>query len=364
MSLAPSRLATAASLALLCLGAHAAKPAYTIVDLGVVGGATASQAFGVSPDGATVVGRGIGDSTTGNPAFVWTEATGSVALPNIRDRIYAQANGVNAAGVIVGTSTNTWFGSGAVPVMWQGGAVSKLKLPQGQAVGRANAINAAGLAVGSIGSDTSERGVIFDTATGTTKKAITATTANGSYMSYALGINDAGLIVGGGIDPNDAALNVGMVYDAATDTMGTVGALPGANGALAFGVSNAGHVVGSSMQYQGSGMPFVWTSKGGMVAIPLPPKTGEGIAYGVNSNGWVVGVAGGLYAVPFLYVKGKTYALASLLPANSGWDLNHNTSSSAEKITDQGTIVGTGVHDGQTHAYVMTLVKARRAERP
>lgn len=38
-----------------------------------------------------------------------------------------------------------------------------------------------------------------------------------------------------------------------------VGALPGMNGALAFGVSNTGYVVGSSMLNQGSGLPFIWS---------------------------------------------------------------------------------------------------------
>ena len=32
----------------------------------------------------------------------------------------------------------------------------------------------------------------------------------------------------------------------------------------------------------------------------------------------------------------------SLLPPDSGWNLNKNTSSSAQAITDQGTIIGTG----------------------
>ena len=64
-------------------------------------------------------------------------------------------------------------------------------------------------------------------------------------------------------------------------------ALPGFNGALAFGVSNTGYVVGSSMLNQGSGLPFIWSDQGGMVAIPLASGTSQGSARAVNSaGGW------------------------------------------------------------------------------
>ena len=97
---------------------------------------------------------------------------------------------------------------------------------------------------------------------------------------------------------------------------------------------------------------------GGMTAIGLPPATSQGSARGVNDQGWAVGIAGGAFAVPFLYADGTTYALQSLLAPGSGWDLSTNTSSSALAITNDGTIVGTGVHDGLTHAYAMRLLPA------
>ena len=49
----------------------------------------------------------------------------------------------------------------------------------------------------------------------------------------------------------------------------------------------------------------------------------------------------------------NTYRLADLIPSNSGWDLSMNTSSSALGISEDGVIVGTGVHKGETHAYAM-----------
>ena len=162
--------------------------------------------------------------------------------------------------------------------------------------------------------------------------------------------------MGQGIDPNNAARNVGIVYDIGDNDAFEVGALPGFNGALAFGVSNTGYVVGSSMLNQGSGLPFIWSDQGGMVAIPLATGTSEGSARAVNSAGWVVGNDSSAFSIPFLYDGTNTYRLADLIPPNSGWDLSMNTSSSADGISEDNVIVGTGVHNGETHAYAMVPV--------
>ena len=162
--------------------------------------------------------------------------------------------------------------------------------------------------------------------------------------------------MGQGIDPKNAARNVGIVYDIGQNMAFEVGALPGFNGALAFAVSNTGYVVGSSMLNQGSGLPFIWSDQGGMVAIPLATGTSQGSARAVNSAGWVVGNDSSAFSIPFLYDGTNTYRLADLIPPNSGWDLSMNTSSSALGISEDGVIVGTGVHNGETHAYAMVPV--------
>ena len=154
---------------------------------------------------------------------------------------------------------------------------------------------------------------------------------------------------------------MGIVYDMGAGAAFEVDPLPGSNGALAFGVSNSdqsccqngGFVVGSSMLNQGSGMPFIWSDANGIVAIPLATGTSEGSARAVNSAGWVVGDDSSAFSIPFLYDGTTTYRLADLIPAGSGWDLSMNTSSSALGISDNGVIVGTGVHSGDTHAYAM-----------
>src|SRR6476661_7178040 len=234
--------------------ATAGTPQYQIYDIGVVdSGDTASQGFGVSHAGIAV-GRSIRSS--GSQAFTWTLNGGIVGLPNLSGRNHAVANSA-APQIVVGTAATTLFGSSRLPIMWLNGAVSQLPLPPGETLGDANSVNSSGVAVGSVDGGSNQRGAIY---TGGGGAIITQTTSTGCFFVTAFGINDSGRVVGQGIDPNNAARNVGIVYDMGNANAFEVGALPGANGALAFAVGNGGHVVGSSMMNQGSGLPFIWSS--------------------------------------------------------------------------------------------------------
>jgi uncharacterized membrane protein len=313
-------------------------------------GDDASQGFRVS-EGGVAVGRSV--RSGGAQAFSWTQAGGIVGLPILSGRTFCVSNGANDNGLIAGTCANTLFGTSRLPVIWQNGAVSQLPLPGGETLGDANDVNSSGVVVGSVDSGSFQQAVFYSGDSGT---VITQTTSTGCFFNTAFGVNDSGRIIGTGIDPNNAARNVGMVFDIGQSSATEVGALNGANGALAFGISNAGHVVGSSMMNQGSGLPFIWTEGGGIVEIPLPSGTSQGSARGVNSNGWAVGTASSAFAIPFLYTGSATFRLADLIPSGTGWDLATNTSSSALGISDNGIIVGTGVLNGNVRAYAMVPV--------
>ena len=324
-------------------------PKYQIIDIGVVQRGDASQGLRVSGRGVAV-GRSL--ARTRSSAFTWTKAGKIKGLPNLANRAFCISNGVNDSGTVAGTCSTSASGMDRLPVIWRRGKVSQLRLPPGLTLGDASQINASGIAVGSAGSGSDQRGVIYTNGTG----AVITQTSKGSFFITAFGINDAGRIVGQGQDPANASRTVGLVYDIGSATAFEVGALPDANGALAFGVSKAGHVVGTSMMNQGPGRPFIWSQSKGMVAIPLPLATTSGSGRAANSAGWVVGDAGGQYSVPWLYDGTTTYRLADLIPANSGWNLSTNTSASAEGINDNNIIVGTGVFKGLTHAYAMVPV--------
>lgn len=328
-------------------------PQYQIFDIGVVQtGDTSSQGFGVST-GGTAVGRSIRSGAA--QAFSWTSGGGIVGLPNLSGRTFCVSNSANNTNTVVGTCASTLFGTGRLPVIWQNGAVSQLPMPSGETLGDANDVNAAGVVVGSVNSGSLQKAVYYS---GGNATLISQTTTGGSFFVTAFGINDSGRIIGTGIDPANAARNVGMVFDIGSSSAFEVGALPNANGALAFGIGNGGHVVGASMMNQGSGLPFIWTQAGGMVAIPLPTGTSQGSARAVNTAGWAVGTASSAFAIPFLYDGTATYRLADLIPTGTGWDLSTNTSSSALGISDGNVIVGTGVFNGQVHAYAMVPAAA------
>ena len=327
-------------------------PQYQIFDIGVVLMAdTASQGFGVSATGGVAVGRSV--RTGGAQAFTWTQGGGIVGLPNIAGRAFCVSNAANNTGTVAGTCAASLFGTSRLPIVWTNGSVAQLPLPAGETLGDANDVNASGVAVGSVNGGSLQRGVVYS---GGGATVITQTTSNGSFFVTAFGVNDSGRVIGQGIDPTNAARNVGIVYDIGSSSAFEVGALAGLNGALAFGVSNAGHVVGSTMLNQGSGTPFIWTQVGGMVAIPFPTGTTQGSARAVNSSGWAVGTASSAFAIPFVYDGTNTYRLADLIPAGTGWDLSTNTSSSALGISEENVIVGTGVFNGAVHAYAMVPV--------
>lgn len=327
------------------------QPQYQIFDIGVVQtGDTAVQGFGVST-GGTALGRSV--RSGGAQAFTWTQGGGIVGLPNLAGRAFCVSNGANNGGTVAGTCAASLFGTSRLPVVWQNGAVSQLPMPSGETLGDANDVNSSGVVVGSVNSGSLQKAVYYS---GGSATFISQTTPGGSFFVTAFGINDSGRIIGQGIDPSNAARNVGMVYDIGSTSAFEVGALAGANGALAFGISNTGYVVGASMLNQGSGLPFRWSQNSGMTAIPLPTGTTQGSARAVNSNGWAVGTASSAFAIPFLYDGTATHRLADLIPAGTGWDLSTNTSSSALGISDNGVIVGTGVFNGQVRAYAMVPV--------
>jgi probable HAF family extracellular repeat protein len=56
----------------------------------------------------------------------------------------------------------------------------------------------------------------------------------------------------------------------------------------------------------------------------------------------------------FIYTNGKMTDLNTLIPANSGWELD-----TASAINDNGWIVGQGSINGQYHGFLLTPIKVR-----
>jgi len=279
---------------------------------------------------------------------------------------------VNDAGAVAGWSQNSSgvtqaFGSGA-------GGLASLPLGSGT-VSYAYGINDAGTVVG----DTYIGGQSHATIWSGSSASPRVLGAN----SYAMAVNVAGEVAGAS---NGQAM---VVVDGQVQSLGT---LAGVNWSAAYGINNAGEVVGEGELANGTFRGVVWGSGGGAVLVGTFGG-GSSDATGVNDSGEVVGFAslasgyqnaflmtGGAmtdlgtlgessyaYGVndsgenvgysyldngaqhAFLYDDGTMLDLNSLLPANSGWVLEE-----AFGINSAGQITGMGLYDGQQTAFLMT----------
>ena len=117
----------------------------------------------------------------GSQAFTGTQGGSLIGLPNLAGRNFCLSKSANG-GIVVGscpTSESANLGD-ELPVIWQHGVVSQLPLPTGYTIGAAHSVNASGIAVGSVGSVGSQRGVIY---TGNNVGIITQTTPGGSFFT-------------------------------------------------------------------------------------------------------------------------------------------------------------------------------------
>jgi probable HAF family extracellular repeat protein len=165
----------------------------------------------------------------------------------------------------------------------------------------------------------------------------------GAGLGLARGINARGQIVGG----------PAYVWRAGRVTL--LPDLTGGRSALALAINVAGVVVGVSATADPTAQHAVRWSGG--VATDI--GTVDGIPYSearaVNAAGQVVGTAD-RQCTPcpapraWIWQPGTPItALDTLLPAGSGWSLR-----AANGINDRGQIVGTGLHNGVPHGYLLT----------
>lgn len=135
---------------------------------------------------------------------------------------------------------------------------------------------------------------------------------SGEQMSRAFGINNAGEVVGQ-FDSSSGNTHAFLYSNGAFSDLGTLGGPSSA----AFAINNNGVIVGTSQSYQGNGglvQAFVYTPGIGMTNITPPGY--QGAALGVNDSGAVVGSyhAGNLQAMGFAYQNGTFAPLPAFVP--------------------------------------------------
>lgn len=314
--------------------------------LGVLPGRAASLAQDVSADGTVVTGySGAGVGSSPNFAFRWTASGGMTQLPLPAGMSQSAGFGISSDGTtIVGTGT----GNVLQGMRWRNGVAQPLGAPTGGS-SRARAASADGqIVTGSANGPGFAAAFRWTSAGGFSY----ATNPPGWSATYAWDISDdASTVVGWGNAPEgDRAFR-----------WTPAGVLPLGNHAgylriTAGAISGDGSVIVGSMATHTSGphVPYRWTEAGGYEILGRLP--GDTTAYGGPTSfdgSVIVGTSDGL---PFWWTRDGGMRDLSTMLANAGvdlagWQLAEPTGLSA----DGSVIVGFGVHNGRTEAWIATV---------
>lgn len=361
----PSRLTLTSLMcaaALVTFASSASAAEYQVVDLGTLGG-TSSVARHIND-----AGQVVGNSTTAmgvSDAFIWSQATGMQNLNEVApDTVYLGPS-INAGGQVALSGPNPnetlTIGLSAHPYSYSRGVATDLGSvfdpgcpnapgcdpPTDNAF--ANAINDSGVVVGSSTTTASHAGAgLLDLYpaiwTGGPGSGVGLLPNVHGQNGAADAISNSGEIVGrvGGraaLWPNSGAAPTAL------------GLLSGSTGTRsnAYAINSAGTVVGQSDVAPSTPQAFIWTQASGMQPLGVLPGGKISEALDINSAGAVVGDSDtGPDTHGFIWRSGTLTDLNTLIDPGSGWDLQV-----AHGINTRGQIVGTGTHNGQTHAFLL-----------
>jgi probable HAF family extracellular repeat protein len=194
---------------------------------------------------------------------------------------FSTANGINAAGQVVGTATDSQGRNR--PVLYSGGSAVDLAASAPATEAGASAINDSGEAVGFASSaEGRARPVLFSDG------EITDLGTLGGRTGTASDINDAGQVVGSAETAAEGVIHAFLYEDGTMHDLGTLGGTE----SLAHAVNAAGQVVGQSTTADAALHAFL--SVGGTMLdlnSLVPPDTGWTLtnATDINDAGQIVG---------------------------------------------------------------------------
>ena len=178
-------------------------------------------------------------------------------------------------------------------------------------------------------------GLAASAALGSGPYTITDLGTFGGSSSFAIGVNDAGQVVGSAYTSGDAAQRPFLW--SAGGGMVDLGSFGGSGDSAGFGINAAGQVSGWAQDINEDSHAFCWSQSTGMVDLGSLPGCTRAQAFGINAAGQVVGMTEnqGTHAVLWENVGGQWQATDLNVAGLFG--------SFATGINDSGQAVGLGL---------------------
>jgi len=221
-------------------------------DLGTLGGGgDDSGAFGVNAAGQ-VVGQANSSSGAPDQAFLWTAAAGMTDLGNLGGSS-SIANAINASGQVAGESELANGFNHAFLWTESGGMQDLGTLPGGQQSG-ANAINSAGEIAGWANVGTIDDAIVWTQSAGLVNLGIIA-----KCGSTAFAINDSTEVVGWFNNSGGCTITSHGFSWTSSGGAKDLGVLSGGQYSFAYGINNAGQIVGTGENSASATVALLWT---------------------------------------------------------------------------------------------------------
>jgi probable HAF family extracellular repeat protein len=292
----------------------------------------------------------VAGTSAGNPqqGFLYNGTSvigvGVLPVPPINS-LYSETWGINASDEVVG---ETQTGEGYA-MLYSGGKLVSLA-PAGQSLSFALGINKTGQVVGYYATLGYQYSAFLWTPkqpNGTSGTFAALGDKLGGTYSVGSGINDSGQVVGAATVTNGNLH--GFLYAAGKMTdLGTFGGID----SYALAINNAGQVVGWSDLSTQVGHAFLY-SGGKMTDLGILPKATGTSATSINNFSEIVGIAYyGSHVTQrraVIFNAAGPVDLNTLIPSGTGWILLQ-----ANGVNDAGQIVGTGLLNGITRAFLLT----------
>lgn len=298
--------------------------------------------YAVSGDGSKVVG-----AASAIPAFMWTRATGMVALPNAVDSTFCDVSDISADGLYSVGDCSVGTAGTFIPQRWLGMNMPvNLGTPSGFTDASANAVNANGSIMIGTGQRSGSHAVLWTVGANPTVLVEPA----GTLLSAGVGISASGAVAVGYVR-EAAGQNIDHAFRwTAAGGMQLLPFLPGGTSAQANGVSADGNMIVGGCQLPGGGRPFLYVVSSGILTNLGIPNISDTIssAQAISGDGATI-MGSAIPSGPWIWNGGSLQPLATKL-ANSGIDVGAFTLTKVVDLSSNGKVlVGTGHATGTTN---------------